>query len=109
MFGLTACGSSDDSSNTQASAGGLKPPAWIQGTWAGGSPILLHLTFSANSILDGDGEEALPGYTETGSTDTEYLLERDNETSFFQKTSATKLKWLVDNGTISDVIVMTKQ
>jgi hypothetical protein len=108
-FGGCGSGSSSDSTGSTSVPGQFAPPAWIQGSWAGGSPLVLHLTFTKNSILNRDGKDALPGYTETGSTSTQYLLEHDNEHSYFEQINSAKLSWFIDNGTVSNTVVMTKQ
>ena len=89
--------------------GPLHPPSWIVGTWEGGSPITLHLEFTANNAYDEDGNPEFVGYDEDGATSSEYALSKGKEFSVFKKVSGSTVDWFVSNGTISNTTRMKKQ
>jgi hypothetical protein len=96
-------------SPTSQPTGPLKPPAWIQGVWEGGSPIKLHLEFTAGNCYNASGKEQFVGYTETVTTDSLYSLAKDNMTSIFGRVDGSTVDWYVSSGTISNVTRMKKK
>jgi hypothetical protein len=101
--------SCQNSSTSPTPDGPLHPPSWIQGVWEGGSPIKLHLEFTANTAFNGSGVEQFTGYTETGISESAYSLTKGSMMSVFTKVSAIAMDWYVNNGSISNTTRMIKQ
>lgn len=106
--GITPEGNAGNDSGNGSAA--LAPPAWIQGTWAGGSPLSLSLTFTGNNVLNSSSSEEFAGFVETENTDTTYHLVKSatGEESIFTKTSATQMSWWTTNGSLSNTVTMTR-
>jgi len=109
--GITPEGNAgNNTGNQENQTAPLAPPSWIQGTWTGGSPISLSLTFTGNNILNSSSSEEFAGFVETEKTDTRYHLVKSStgEESVFTKLSAAQVSWWTTNGSLSNTVTMTR-